>query len=81
MGGCREYDYVWDCVKCKSKYGRVYSLTECYILSHSNKQIYEKYESYKCLIIYQGMLCVSFKIGNTFNPEKLRVEVRKKPIF
>ena len=27
------------------------------------------------------MLCISFKIGNTFNPEKSRVEVRKKPIF
>ena len=54
---------------------------ECYTLSHCNKQIYEKYESYKSLIIYQGMLCVSFKIGNTFNPEKSGVEVRKKPIF
>ena len=43
---------------------------ECYTLSHCNKQIYEKYESYKILIIYHGMLCVSFKIGNTFDPEK-----------
>ena len=27
------------------------------------------------------MLCESLKIGNTFYPEKLRVEVRIKPIF
>ena len=54
---------------------------ECYTLSHCNKEKYEKYESYKSLIIYQGMLCVIFKIGNTFNPEKLQVDVRKKPIL
>ena len=27
------------------------------------------------------MLCVSFKIGNIFNPEKLQLEVRKQPNF
>ena len=54
---------------------------EYYTLSNCNKQIYEKFESYNSSIIYQGMLCISFKIGNTFNPEKLRVEVRKKPIL
>ena len=45
-------------------------VTECYILSHCNKEKCEKSESYKSLIIYPGMLCISFKIGNTFNPEK-----------
>ena len=54
------------------------SVTHCDTVT--NKYM-KKYESYKSLIIYQGMLCVSFKIGNTFNPEKLQVEVRKKPIF
>ena len=56
-------------------------VTECYTLSHCNKEKYERSELYKSLIIYQGMLCISFKIGNTFNPEKSQVEVRKKPIF
>ena len=54
---------------------------ECYTLSHCNKQIFQKYESYKCFIIYQGMFCVSFKLGNTVNPEKLQVEVIKQLFF
>ena len=56
-------------------------VTECYTLSRCNKQIFWKYESYKSFIIYQGRLCISFKLGNTVNPGKLQVEVIKKQIF
>ena len=54
------------------------SVTHCHTVTKKNMK---KSESYKSLIIHQGMLCISFKIGNTFNPEKLRVEVRKKLFF
>ena len=56
-------------------------VTECYTLSHCNKKIFQKYESYKSFILYQGILCVSFKLGITVNLEKSRVEAIKKPIF
>ena len=54
------------------------SVTNCHIVK---KQMFKKYKSYKSFIIYQGILYVSFKLGNTVYPEKLRVEVRKTHCF
>ena len=45
---------------------------------HTVTNKYIKNMSRKKVLLYRGMLCVSFKIGNTFNPEKSQVEVRKR---